>query len=221
MRGEGLVAEIRNSEIGQFIVLEGMEGSGKTTNLAYLKQLIEAQEIDLDVTREPGGTAIAEKLRDLLLHDSNEKIDSTTELLLMFAARQQHLQQRILPTLKQGTWVLCDRFIDATYAYQGGGRGFENTSIAVLEKLCGLQKVMPDWVIILDVPCEVSAQRVRDRGIKEDRFEREQRAFFERVRSVYLERATQSKHYSVIDASQSLASVQAEIKRLFKYRYVL
>ena len=167
--------------LGQFIVLEGMEGAGKTTNLTFLQSLIESHlmkfgEMSLCTTREPGGTALAEKLRALLLKDAEEAIEPLTELLLMFAARTQHLKQRIIPTLQQGDWVLCDRFVDATYAYQGSGRGFDKQIIEQLEQWCVGQRV-PDWVIVLDLPAEVSRQRVLDRGMA-DHFEKESPDFF-------------------------------------------
>ncbi len=202
---------------GKFIVLEGMEGSGKTTNREFVADLVKAHGAELVVTREPGGTDLAEQLRSLLLHYDAEPVEPLTELLLMFAARKQHLEQRILPALDRGCWVLCDRFVDATYAYQGGGRGFDVDTIKTLEGVC-LQRFVPDWVIVLDVPCDVSAERVKARG-QEDRFEREQRAFFERVRSTYLERAKSADRYNVIDATQALSQVQADIQRHFERRF--
>lgn len=194
-----------------------MEGSGKTTNREFVADLVKAHGAELVVTREPGGTDLAEQLRSLLLHYDAEPVEPLTELLLMFAARKQHLEQRILPALDRGCWVLCDRFVDATYAYQGGGRGFDVDTIKTLEGVC-LQRFVPDWVIVLDVPCDVSAERVKARG-QEDRFEREQRAFFERVRSTYLERAKSADRYNVIDATQALSQVQADIQRHFERRF--
>lgn len=204
-------------QFGQFIVLEGVEGAGKSTNLSFLKGLIESLGVTLSVTREPGGTHLAEQLRELVLNYSQETIEPMTELLLMFAARQQHLARHIIPTLQQGGWVLCDRFVDATYAYQGGGRGFDKTVIKTLEQWC-VGSFMPDWVIVLDLPAEISMQRVAARGMA-DRFEQEHPAFFDKVRAAYLERAALSERYSVVDASQSLSGVQSDIARLFQKRY--
>ncbi len=196
--------------MGRFITLEGGEGVGKSTNLQFVKQLLEQRGIAVTVTREPGGTAIAEKIRDLLLAQHDESISSAAELLLVFAARAQHIQHVILPALQKGHWILCDRFTDATYAYQGGGRHLDMQTIAWLENMVqdGLR---PDLTLLLDAPIEVGMQRAKHRG-KLDRFESEQREFFERVRQTYLQRAAlDQKRYKVIDAVLPLAEVQAQI----------
>jgi dTMP kinase len=194
---------------GKFITVEGTEGVGKTTNLAHIKQWLQANKIDFIATREPGGTPLAEQLRELLLQPRDELVNETAELLMVFAARAQHLNQVILPALQRGVWVLCDRFTDATYAYQGGGRQMDKEAISVLENL--VQKtVRPDAVILLDVPVEIGLARARGRG-ELDRFEQESMAFFERVRSAYQERAEGNDHYHLIDASQDLPQVQQQI----------
>ena len=198
---------------GKFITLEGGEGVGKTTNLNYIKQLLEQQGVSVVVTREPGGTTIAEKIRQLLLENSDEVVAEQTELLLMFAARAQHVQHVILPALKQGQWVLCDRFTDATYAYQGGGRLMDVTTIEWLEnKIQG--DLRPTLTLLLDAPIDVGMDRANKRG-KLDRFESEKQAFFERVRAAYLQRAHQYPQIiKIINADQPLDKVQAEISRV-------
>ncbi len=195
---------------GRFITLEGGEGVGKSTNLSFIQQILAQRQIDVVVTREPGGTELAEKIRDLLLTRHTESITPHAELLLVFAARSQHIHHVILPALNRGQWVLCDRFTDATYAYQGGGRNLGMHLIGWLENTiqCDLK---PDLTLVLDAPTDIGLQRAQQRG-KPDRFEVEHKAFFERVRQTYLERARQnSKRYQIIDASQALPDVQAEI----------
>lgn len=195
---------------GKFITLEGSEGSGKSTNLAYIRDWLAAKGIDLVVTREPGGTPLAETIRTMLLDHRNSAMCSDTELLLMFAARAQHLSELIVPALDAGRWVLCDRFTDATYAYQGGGRGIAHERIAQLESWVqgGLR---PDLTLFLDVPVDIGLQRASARG-EPDRFEREKLEFFERVRAAYLMQARQSQdRYRVIDASRPLNEVQRQI----------
>ncbi|WP_303903147.1 dTMP kinase [Thiohalomonas denitrificans] len=195
---------------GRFITLEGSEGSGKSTNLAYVRQRLEEAGIDVEVTREPGGTPLGESIRDLLLDHRNSDMGTDTELLLIFAARAQHLHERILPALDTGHWVLCDRFTDATYAYQGAGRGVPDERIATLESFvqAGLQ---PDLTLYLDVPVEVGLARAGARS-EPDRFEREAVAFFERVREGYRRRASAyPERIRVIDASGPLESVQRVI----------
>ncbi len=195
---------------GLFITLEGGEGAGKSTQLAYIRQRIEAAGIPLHVTREPGGTPLAEQIRALLLDHREESMASDTELLLMFAARAQHLAQLIRPTLARGEWVLCDRFTDATYAYQGGGRGIDFDRIEVLEDWVQ-GELRPDLTLLLDLPVEVGMARAGQRG-ELDRFEREQRDFFERVRAAYLVRAEQEPgRFRIIDAAQDIVGVQRQI----------
>lgn len=195
---------------GLFIVLEGGEGVGKTTNLAFIKDYLIQKGIVFQSSREPGGTDIAEDIRHLILRKHHEPMADLTELLLMFAARAQHLAQKILPALAAGDWLLCDRFTDATYAYQGGGRQLNKQLIGELEQL--VQKdLRPDCVIILDAPVEVGHARAQARA-ELDRMESENRAFHQRVREAYLERAAQMpEKYAVINADQPLDVVQQDI----------
>lgn len=198
---------------GQFITFEGTEGVGKSTQLATARTALEAAGKDVLVTREPGGTPMAEAIRGLLLAPREETVNDLTELLLMFAARAQHLHSLILPALERGTWVLCDRFTDATYAYQGGGRGVPREQVAVLEQLVQ-GEVRPDHVILLDAPVEVGMARARSRGAP-DRFELEKAAFFQRVRDCYLERAEAwPDRYHLVDAAQPLDQVSAQVSEL-------
>lgn len=191
---------------GFFITFEGTEGVGKSTQLEYAANWLKARDIDFVVTREPGGTPLAESIRELLLQPREEKVADLTELLLMFAARSQHLHTLIKPHLDAGKWVLCDRFTDATYAYQGGGRGVSQANISLLENLVQ-GELRPDHVVLLDAPVEVGMSRARKRG-ELDRFEQEAVAFFERIRQTYLERAAQwPERYHVIDAAQALDAV--------------
>lgn len=197
--------------VGRFITLEGGEGVGKSTNLRFVENLLEERQIDVVVTREPGGTELAENIRHLLLSKHHESITSEAELLLMFAARSQHIHHVILPALRQGAWVLCDRFTDATYAYQGGGREMPNETIAWLENAVQ-GDLRPDLTLLLDAPVETGMRRARNRGLL-DRFESEQIAFFERVREAYLQRARRyPERYAVIDAALPLHEVQAQIR---------
>ncbi|WP_110600100.1 dTMP kinase [Salinicola lusitanus] len=203
---------------GRFITLEGGEGVGKTTNVTFVCDWLAAKGIEVVRTREPGGTPGAEAIRDLLLDPTREEAWSDdAELLLVFAARAQHLARRIRPALARGAWVVCDRFTDATFAYQGGGRGLDRQRIRTLETLVqdGLQ---PDLTLLLDMPVGVAAQRVVSRGAQLDRFEREREAFFESVRSAYLERARDSERFAIIDASPALDAVQSEIERCLDRR---
>lgn len=195
---------------GKLITLEGGEGVGKSTNLAFIQHQLEAAGIDLVVTREPGGTELAEKIRNLLLTPISEPVSEIAELLLVFAARAQHLEQLIEPALARGAWVLCDRFIDATYAYQGGGRGMSLELIATLERLV-LRSLKADMTLLLDLPVEVGMARARARA-ELDRFEQEQMSFFEAVRSTYLERAkADPSRILIIDAEPSIERVQSQI----------
>lgn len=195
---------------GKFLTIEGTEGVGKSTNIAFIQEFLQARGIELVTTREPGGTPLAEEIRELLLKNRDEKMDVTTELLLVFAARSQHLQTVILPALKQGKWVLCDRFTDATYAYQGGGRGLDTQLIEDLEqKVQG--DIRPDLTLLLDIDVNIGLERAGRRG-ELDRFEHEQVSFFEKVRCAYLRRVNgDPQRYRVIDAAQSLEVVQHQI----------
>lgn len=195
---------------GKFITLEGGEGVGKTTNLNFIKVHLQRQNIHVTVTREPGGTQLAEKIRQLVLDADSEAIAESSELLLMFAARAQHIKHVIEPALAQGHWVLCDRFTDATYAYQGGGRGVSLATIAWLEQLVQ-GDLRPDLTLLLDAPIEIGMERAQKRGAF-DRFEAEKQSFFNKVREMYLSRAAeQPNRIKIISANQSLADVQKDI----------
>lgn len=196
---------------GKFITIEGIEGVGKSTNMEYIHRQLQAAGKDVVVTREPGGTPLAEAIRGLLLDPAYTGMDTLCELQLMFAARAEHLAKVIRPALAAGRWVLCDRFTDATYAYQGGGRGVDAAVIARLEDLVqgGFR---PDLTLLLDVTVETGLARASLRGTL-DRFEQEQVEFFERVRQAYLDMAR--KHpgrYRIIDAGQPLEAVQQLIR---------
>jgi dTMP kinase len=200
---------------GLFITLEGGEGVGKTTNLMFIKQFLETKGIAVVVTREPGGTVLAEKLRGLLLENQTELISEKTELLLMFAARAQHLKNVIEPALERGDWVLCDRVTDATYAYQGGGRGIDTNLIAWLEQFVQ-DELRPDLTLLFDAPMELGMQRAKKRGAL-DRFESEKLDFFNKVREAYLQRARQySGRIKIVDATHSLENVQSDIQPLLE-----
>jgi len=195
---------------GKFITVEGIEGVGKTTNIKFIHQQLLAAGRDVIVTREPGGTPLGEAIRGLLLDPEFTGMDSNCELQLMFAARAEHLARVVRPAIEQGQWVLCDRFTDATYAYQGGGRGIDTGVIARLEALVQ-GDFRPDITLLLDVPVEVGLSRVGKRG-ELDRFEQEEVAFFERVRDSYLAMAARDeKRYRIIDASLPLEQVQQHL----------
>ncbi|MGB0238248.1 MAG: dTMP kinase [Cycloclasticus sp.] len=197
---------------GMFITLEGVEGVGKTTNLDFIADYLTTAGKEVVTTREPGGTNIAERIREILLQHDQESLGDESELLLMFAARAQHLEQVIRPALENGKWVLCDRFTDATYAYQGGGRRVKEADIRWMEYF--VQKgLSPDKTVLLDLSVELGLQRAANRS-QPDRFESEQQAFFEQVREVYLNRAkAEPNRFCVIDASQCIESVQKIIRQ--------
>jgi dTMP kinase len=200
------------SERGRLITLEGGEGAGKSTNLAYLERQLSAAGLTPLVTREPGGTELGEAVRELLLGHRHAGMAPDSELLLMFAARAENLARRIRPALARGQWVLCDRFTDASYAYQGGGRGIDPGRIRVLEKWVH-RDLEPDLTLLLDLPVAQGLERARRRA-QPDRFEAADRAFFERVRRVYLERArAEPKRIRVIDAGRELGAVQSQLRR--------
>ena len=200
---------------GLFITVEGGEGVGKSTNIAFLEQQLREQGVDLLVTREPGGSGLGEEIRELLLAVREEKVNPMAELLLVFAARAQHISSRIEPALAAGRWVLCDRFTDATYAYQCGGRGLEYKAVSALEKLVQ-GELQPDCTLLLDAPVDTGLARARGRGDL-DRFELEKVEFFERVRATYLDLAEKSSgRYRIIDASQPLAHVQQQLLKICK-----
>ena len=192
---------------GAFITVEGIDGAGKTTHLESIQQILVAQDIPFLLTREPGGTELGEKLRELLLDGQDLAITNETELLLMFAARQQHLQQVIRPNLLEQTWILCDRFSDASYAYQGYGRGIDLTKIATLENWVQ-DGLSPDMTLVFDVSVEVGTGRTSQRANTPDRFEQEALSFKQRVREGYLERAkSEPERIRVIDSSVSVDQV--------------
>lgn len=192
---------------GRFVTLEGIEGVGKSTLCKIVAAELRALGHKVVETREPGGTALGEGIRSLLIEKSAPAMSPLTELLLMFAARAEHLDKVIRPALAAGAWVVCDRFTDASYAYQGGGRGLARSTIATMETLVQ-GSLRPDLILLLDAPQAVTAERVKRRGA-EDRFEAERAEFFERVRASYLDRARQNPGgFRVIDATQPLAVVE-------------
>lgn len=196
---------------GKFITIEGGEGAGKSTNIPFIESYLHDRGVELVFTREPGGTPLSERIREILLDKNETVMADDTELLLMFAARAQHLEQLIRPSLQEGKWVVCDRFTDATYAYQGGGRGVAIERIEQLENWVQ-GDLRPDLTIIFDLPVEVGMERAGNRS-DPDRFEQENMDFFNRVRQCYLDRAAASPdRYAVIDASPDLQTVQASIK---------
>jgi dTMP kinase len=197
----------------KFISFEGIEGVGKSTNIQYVAQLLKDHNQDYILTREPGGTPLAESLRQLLLKQSqeDEKIWPDTEILLFYAGRLQHVKNVIYPALHKGQWVLCDRFVDATFAYQGGGRGIEKAHIEALNHWT-LGDFIPAYTFLFDAPPEVGFARIQTRGPL-DRIEQEKSAFFARSREAYLERAHQDpSRFIVIDAQKSLSDIQLELK---------
>jgi dTMP kinase len=197
-----------------FLTIEGSEGVGKSTAMKLIQIYLSAANVPVVMTREPGGTPTAEQIRKILLTpDGEEKLVPATELLLMFASRAQHIANLIKPALAAGKWVVSDRFVDASYAYQGGGRGFDLARIAQLDSWI-VGNIMPDVTILLDAPPKIGLARAKKREVH-DRIEQEQIDFFERVREGYLARAkADAKRFKVIDATQSLAAVHGEIKLL-------
>lgn len=195
----------------RFVTLDGVEGAGKSTQLEPLAEWLRGRGVDVLTTREPGGSRLGESIRELLLTPSPDPMAADTETLLMFAARSEHLRQLIRPALAAGRWVLCDRFTEATYAYQGGGRGIETSRIRVLEQwLQG--ELRPDMVLLLDLPEQVGLERARRRG-RVDRFEGEKREFFRRVRADYLRQAHDApQRFRVVDASGQVDEVQRALR---------
>ncbi|MEJ2590894.1 MAG: dTMP kinase [Candidatus Thiodiazotropha sp.] len=195
---------------GRFITVEGGEGAGKSSNLAHVQALLEAAGKPVLFTREPGGTPLGESIRELLLGHKHTGMADETELLLMFAARAEHLHRKILPALEQGVWVLCDRYTDASYAYQGAGRGIPHEKIALLENFVQ-GALRPDLTLLLDLPVETGLARAGERSAP-DRFESEALDFFDKVRRGYLEiAAAEPQRVKVIDAAPALEQVQAQI----------
>lgn len=196
---------------GKFISIEGIEGAGKSTQLTFIANYLVDKGIDVLVTREPGGTQLGEQIRDLLLTPRDEKMVDDAELLLMFAARVQHIQQKVLPALTKGQWVVSDRFIDATFAYQGGGRGIAFDRIEVLAKW-GLQGISTDLTFLFDLPVAVGQQRVSTRGNAKDRIEMEKNLFFDKVRQCYLQVAEgEPQRVKIIDAAESVDNIQQQL----------
>ena len=201
---------------GKFITIEGGEGVGKSSNIAFVADWLRHHGKEVVVTREPGGTPLAERIRQILLDKTETTMCVDTELLLMFAARAQHLNEVIQPALQAGKWIVCDRFTDATYAYQGGGRGVAATRIAQLETFVQGQ-FRPDLTFLLDLPVEYGLLRANNRSAP-DRFEQEQAEFFERVRSCYRLRAQHEPgRFRVIDASPALEQVQVQIEQVLRF----
>ncbi len=194
----------------KFITLEGIEGLGKSTNMSFVTDYLQQRGKTVVTTREPGGTPVGERLRDVLLNSEPGSVPDTCELLMMFAARDAHLEQVIRPALERGDWVVCDRFTDATFAYQGGGRGLADDVIRSLQTIVQ-RGLTPDLTLLLDASIEVSEQRRIDRGHR-DRFESEEVEFFRRVRAKYLDIATADpQRVTVVDAAESLPRVQAAL----------
>lgn len=200
---------------GKFITIDGIEGAGKSTQIDFICAYLNAKKINVVLTREPGGTEIGEKIRKLLLSHTTGKIHFDTELMLIFAARNEHTQNKIKPALARGDWVLSDRFTDASYAYQGGGRGLDTARIAQLEDWV-LQDFAPEMTLLLDVSVELGMRRVKSRG-KKDRIEQENLDFFNRVRETYIARSKQyPQRIKLIDASQSAEHTSNQIQAILK-----
>ena len=198
-----------------FITLEGIEGAGKSTVIDFIENFITSSGYDVVKTREPGGTAIGEQIREILLNKNNDKLTDDTELLLIFAARAQHLSEIILPNLTSNKIVLCDRFIDASYAYQGAGRGIEQSKINLLENWV-MPDIKPDLTFLLDLDPKIAFERTNKRS-DADRFESEDIHFFEKIRQYYLERAeNEPERFRVINSELSLEDVQEQIKNILK-----
>ena len=205
---------IASMSLGKFITIEGQDGAGKTTNIDYLCERLKQERIDFIVTREPGGTEFGEALRNVLLSRDEISINPLAELLLIFAARSQHLSEVIEPSLKSGKWVICDRFTDASYAYQGGGHGVEKKVIAQIADLVQ-QGREPDLTILLDLDIITGESRVNARNDEKDRFEKQQSDFKGRVRQSYLELAKRNPdRIQIIDASLTLNAVKVEVNRV-------
>jgi dTMP kinase len=200
---------------GLFITLEGVEGAGKSTLMSYVADTFSDAGKEVIQTREPGGTKTGEQIRAILLDSNNVGVTDDTELLLMFAARSQHISEVIKPALESGKVVICDRFTDASYAYQGGGRGIDSTRIETLEEWVQ-QGLKPDLTILFDLDVETGLRRAGKRS-EADRFEQEEISFFERIRTCYLDRAdNEPDRFSVIDSSQSFDNVKQQIKDILK-----
>ncbi len=198
---------------GMFITFEGVEGAGKTTNIAFIADKLQEAGHEILLTREPGGTTTGEAIREILISKDLPEMHHTTELLLMFAARAEHLQRKIIPALEQGKLVLCDRFTDASYAYQGAGRGIELNKISILENFVQ-DNLRPDYTFLFDLEADIGLSRAQSRG-ETDRFEQQHIDFFNRVRTQYLKMAKEDKdRYRIINAQYDLETVQLQINRV-------
>lgn len=205
---------------GKFITIEGQDGAGKSTNLAVVAELLKRAGKDLVVTREPGGTAFGERVRELILGSNDQQFGDMAELLLIFAARAQHINEVIEPALTAGKWVLCDRFTDATFAYQGGGRGIDLATITQLEQMVQ-GSLQPDLTLLLDLPIEVGESRAEQRSAP-DRFERQQRRFKAKVRDSYLQRArAYPQRFTVVDASAGIDDVKLNVSQAVRHYLAL
>jgi dTMP kinase len=200
-------------ETGKFITVEGIEGVGKSTNVVHLTKAIEARGFPVITTREPGGTPMAERIREMLIEHGDEPMSDVAELLLMFASRSLHVNNVIVPALASGTWVVCDRFVDASRAYQGGGRGLPMEAIDEIATLV-LGDLKPDVTILLDAPVDTGMSRADKRGAP-DRIETERAAFFERVRDCYLGlAASDPDRFVVVDATADMDTVRASVESI-------
>jgi len=198
---------------GKFITIDGLEGAGKSTQIDFIKKYLSDRNLDIFLTREPGGTDLGERLRALLLDKNIDAMNPDTELLLMFAARNEHVKKVIVPKLEQGIWVISDRFTDASYAYQGGGRGIPLERIEELEKWT-LKDFVPDMTFLLDLDVELGLSRVEQRGEK-DRFEEEHKDFFNKVREIFSNRASKyPERIKLIDASKNIDETSSQIKKI-------
>lgn len=206
---------------GKFITIEGGEGVGKSTQITALAEWLRSRGVEVVMTREPGGTPRAERIRGLLLESAQESMPPLCELLLVFAGRATHVENLIRPALARGAWVVCDRFTDATFAYQGGGRGMDAAAIALLERLVQ-RELRPDLTLLLDAPVEIASARARARNIANgsaDRFERERPDFYERVRATYLDRARQEpERFAIIDATADRETVAVALTNAVQSR---
>lgn len=200
------------NQAGKFITFDGVDGAGKSTHLNWFVETLRARGVEVVLTREPGGTPLGEQLREMVLHQT---MHMDTEAMLMFAARVEHIEQRIKPALARGAWVVSDRFSDASFAYQGGGRGMDIARLSALEDWA-CRGFRPDLTVLFDLPVEVASQRLAD-AREPDKFEREQGPFFQRVRAAYLERARQQpERFAVIDAAQTMEQVRAQVQAVLE-----
>lgn len=199
---------------GKFISIEGIEGAGKSTQLSFIRDFLETRGKRVVVSREPGGTELGEQIRELLLAPREDGMSEDAELLLMFAARAEHIHQVIKPALERGDWVLCDRFVDATFAYQGGGRGIDQNRIETISDWT-LKGLETDLTLLFDLPVAVGQSRVIKRQQEKDRFEQEKAAFFEKIRDCYLQRAeAEPLRIKCIDASRDIEAIQSQLSEI-------